>query len=108
MATKKLKKNNSPNYVTTLRSETCPAIAANIFRRTTPDGHAYLDFEISRAWKTENRQGYSSRFYSRNREGLKEVADRAADWIEQYPEAADGTFNHANNSQAQESASTSP
>ena len=78
------------NYVITLRSEICPAIAANVFRRSTPDGHLYLDFEISRAWKSGNREGYSSRFYARNREGIKEVADLASDWIEKNPQAADG------------------
>lgn len=56
----------------------------------TPDGHLYLDFEISRAWKAGSREGYSPRFYARNRDGIKEVADMAADWIENNPEAADG------------------
>ena len=33
------------NYVQTIREG---AIGANIFRGTTPDGHTYLYFEISR------------------------------------------------------------
>ena len=83
-------KKRESNYVTTIRSAVCPAIAANIFRRSTPDGHTYLDYEISRAWKSGNREGYSSRFYARNREGIKEVAELASDWIERNPQAADG------------------
>lgn len=83
------KNKKESNYVITLRSEICPAIAANIFRRSTPDGHPYLDFEVSRAWKSGNRQGYSSRFYARNRDGIKEVVDLASEWIQQNPHAAD-------------------
>ena len=83
-------KKKESNYVTTVRSETCPAIAANIFRRSTQDGHTYLDYEISRSWKSANREGYSSRFYARNRDGIKEVAEMASDWIERNPQAADG------------------
>lgn len=87
------KKKKDTNYVITLRSESCPAIAANIFRRSTQDGHTYLDFEISRAWKSGSREGYSSRFYARNRDGLREVVEMACDWIENNPQAADGPLS---------------
>ena len=51
----------SSNYVTTIREG---AIAANIFRGNTPDGHTYLYFELSRSWKAQsgNREGYSKKF----------------------------------------------
>lgn len=86
---KKTKSKKESNYVHTIRSETDPAIAANVFRRVTPDGHAYLDYELSRAWKSGKREGYSSRFYNRNRDGLVEVIARVTEWMEQNPHAAD-------------------
>ena len=86
---KKSKTKKESSYVYTIRSKVDPAIAANIFRRATQDGHTYLDYELSRAWKTEKREGYSNRFYVRNCEGLIEVIQRATEWIEQNPQAAD-------------------
>ncbi|WP_425395420.1 hypothetical protein [Aeoliella sp.] len=78
----------SNNYVTTIREG---AIAANIFRGVTPDGHAYLYFSLSRSWKSANgnREGYSDRFYERNCESLQNVVTQAATWIQQNPNAAD-------------------
>ena len=86
----KPKKNQaSSNYVTTIREG---AIAANIFRGNTPDGHTYLYFELSRSWKalSGNREGYSKKFYERNVDAICSVATQAARWIEENPEAADG------------------
>ena len=79
----------SSNYVKTIRDG---AIAANIFRGNTADGHTYLYFELSRSWKaqTGNREGYSKKFYDRNAEALCRVIMQAASWIQQHPEAADG------------------
>jgi hypothetical protein len=76
------------NYVQTIREG---AIAANIFRGTTPDGHTYLYFEISRSWKSQasDRQGYSKKFYDRNQVALVNVVNRAAKWLQEHPEAAD-------------------
>jgi len=91
--------NKESHYVITLRSEVCPAVAANVFRRSAPDGGTYLDFEISRSWKSGDRQGYSSRFFVQNREGLKEVVDMACDWIERNPQAADGPLSPADDGQ---------
>jgi len=99
MPSKPKKENKQSNYVITLRSEICPAVAANVFRRSTADGHTYLDYEISRAWKSGSRQGYSSRFYARNRDGIKEVVDLACDWIEQHPQAADGPLSPSDDGQ---------
>ena len=39
------------NYITTIRDG---AIAGSIFRGNTPDGHTYLYFELSRAWKAQS------------------------------------------------------
>lgn len=86
----KSKKNVQPsNYVQTIREG---AMAANIFRGNTADGHTYLYFELSRSWKSQSggRQGYSKKFYSRNSEAICTVALQAARWIEEHPEAADG------------------
>ena len=78
----------STNYVKTIRDG---AVAANIFRGNTPDGHCYLYFEISRAWKSQssNREGYSKKFYERNQQALINVLDQACRWIVDHPEAAD-------------------
>ena len=86
---KKKKSPASSNYVKTIRDG---AIAANIFRGSTPDGHSYLFFEVSRAWKTQasGREGYSKKFYARNEEALIRVITMASRWIEEHPEAADG------------------
>jgi hypothetical protein len=77
------------NYVKTIREG---AVAANIFRGNTPDGHAYLYFELSRAWRTlsGNREGYSKKFYERNAEAIQRVVASAAQWINEHPQAADG------------------
>lgn len=88
MANGKKQTAKSNHYVTTIREG---AIAANIFRGVTPDGHAYLYFCLSRSWKSANgnREGYSDRFYERNCEALQTVVTRAAEWIERNPNAAD-------------------
>ena len=77
------------NYVKTIRDG---AVAANIFRGNTPDGHTYLYFELSRAWKslTGHRDGYSRKFYDRNSASLQHVIAEASAWIKAHPEAADG------------------
>ena len=85
------------NYVQTIREG---AIAANIFRGTTPDGHTYLYFEVSRSWKSQasDRQGYSKKFYDRNQEALVNVVNRAAQWLQEHPEAADTSLAETANS----------
>ena len=79
---------NSSNYVMTIREG---AIAANIFRGVTPDGHAYLYYSLSRSWKSANgnRKGYSDRFYERNADALQSVVNKACQWIQENPQAAD-------------------
>ena len=86
----KAKKNqSSSNYIHTIRQG---AIAANVFRGNTADGHTYLYYELSRSWKTvsTNREGYSRKFYDRNADALLSVIAEATLWIEGHPEAADG------------------
>ena len=85
---KKKKSTPSSNYVTTIREG---PIAANIFRGSTPDGHTYLYYELSRAWKTQSsgREGYSKKFSERNEEALIRVVTMASQWIAEHPEAAD-------------------
>ena len=89
MSKNKKSKTTASNYITTIREG---AIAANVFRGNTPDGHTYLYFELSRSWKSlsGNREGYSKKFYDRNSEALQRVVAEASNWIEQHPEAADG------------------
>ena len=86
---KSKKSQASSNYVKTIREG---AIAANVFRGNTADGHTYLYFELSRSWKAQsgNREGYSKKFYDRNVEALQRVSANAAAWIQEHPEAADG------------------
>jgi hypothetical protein len=87
----KPKKSAQPasNYITTVRDG---ALGANIFRGNTADGHTYLYFELSRSWKSQSgtREGYSKKYYPRNVEAICNVAELAARWIEEHPEAADG------------------
>ena len=74
------KKKASDNYVTTFREG---AVGANVFRRTAQGGFEYLDFAISRAWKTAGgKEGYSSLFFSTNRDAIHKAVDRACDFIE--------------------------
>ena len=81
------KKKGSDNYVTTFREG---AVAASVFRRTAQGGFEYLDFAISRAWKTSGgKEGYSSQFFSTNREGIHRAVDRACDFIDSQQSSAD-------------------
>ncbi len=86
----KSKKNSKKfnNYVTTIRDG---AVAANIFRGQTADGHAYLYFSLSRAWKSASggREGYSDRFYERNEAAIQGVVAKACTWMRENPLAAD-------------------
>ena len=80
-ATKKTRpaNNNSDSYVKTFRQG---AIAANVFCRTAPGGLEYLDFSLSRSWKTStDKEGYSQRFFAKNRDAMKVVVDNACDYI---------------------------
>jgi len=76
----KAKKSDSNRYIKTFRNG---AVAANIFARQAPGGFDYLDFGLSRAWKTKNgKDGYSQNFFAKNRDALLDVIDRACQFIE--------------------------
>ena len=91
MSNTKKKAKPTSNYIKTFREG---AIAANVFRKVTPDGHAYLTFELSRSWQSPNgaRQGYASWFYPHNAEAIANVSHDAAKWILENPTAADEGF----------------
>ena len=79
-ANKKKKSDHTSNYVKTFRQG---SIAANVFQRTAPGGFEYLDFNLSRAWKTSGgKEGYSQQYFSRNRQALQVVVDEACDYID--------------------------
>jgi hypothetical protein len=61
------------------------AIAASIWLRQSPSGYAYLDFSLSRSWKSMSieKAGYSKNFFARNKAELLAVIEQAAAWIEQ-------------------------
>jgi len=65
----------------------CGAIAASIWRRQTATGFEYLDFSLSRSWKTKNglKEGYSQGFFEHNDEPLVSVIREAAEFIRGYP-----------------------
>ena len=43
-----------------------------MFCRTAPGGLEYLDFSLSRSWKTNtDKEGYSQRFFAKNRDAMK-------------------------------------
>ncbi len=77
--TKQKKSDKTDNYVTTCRAG---AVAANVFRRTAPGGFEYLDFSLSRAWKTANgKEGYSQNFFAKNSDAIHTVVDEACAFI---------------------------
>ncbi len=66
-------------------------VLGDICRGVTPDGHAYLYYVLSRAWRPQSgvRENYSNRFYERNEMQIIEIAQKASEWIHQNPRAAD-------------------
>ena len=76
----KKKTKHTNNYVKTFRSG---AVAANVFSRQAPGGFEYLDFSLSRAWKTAGgKEGYSQNFFAGNEEALHTVIEQASDFID--------------------------
>ena len=61
------------------------AVAASIWQRQSLSGYAYYDFSLSRSWKSmsSSKTGYSRNFFSRNREEVQLVVEKACDWISQ-------------------------
>lgn len=79
-STKKKTARGAAPLLTTIRQG---AIAASIWRRQTSTGFEYLDFSLSRSWKTKNgeKEGYSQNFFTINEEALVEVIREAAEYI---------------------------
>lgn len=60
------------------------AVAASVWMRQSPSGYAYLDFSLSRSWKSMSTEkaGYSRNFFARNKAELISVIEQASAWIE--------------------------
>ena len=58
------------------------AIGGSIWERQTNDGKTFYDFTVSRAWKNDEKSGYSPNFGARNRDDVLKVVADCADWIE--------------------------
>ena len=86
-------KKASDNIVQSVQSG---PIVIDIIRGASPDGHAYLYYQPSRAWQPRNgtRQNFSARFYERNEKNLIQAVKKASDWIRKHPDAADCRFEH--------------
>jgi len=61
----------------------CGAIAASVWRRQTATGFHYLEYSLSRSWKTKSgdKEGYSQNFFESNEEALTEVIRDASEFI---------------------------
>ncbi len=61
----------------------CGAIAASVWPRQTATGFRYLEFSLSRSWKTKSgdKEGYSQNFFENNEEALMEVIQDASEFI---------------------------
>ncbi len=59
------------------------AIAASIWHRRAETGYEYLDYSLSRSWKSQNTglEGYSGNFFARNTDDICDAAREASDWI---------------------------
>lgn len=75
------------------------AISASIYRRQSPSGYAYLDFSLTRSWKTQTsgKTGCSTNYFALNRNELVAAIDSAAAWIDKNDnlEAAVPSFKEA-------------
>ena len=69
------------------------AIGASIWRGTAAEGLTYYSMSLGRSWLSKNsgKTGYSQKFFSQNREALKEVVDMACDAIEDLEQAEAAT-----------------
>ena len=81
-----------PNNLQPLKTFRRGAIAASVWPRQTATGFKYLEYSLSRSWKTKagDKEGYSQNFFESNDEALYEVIHEAsafirATTIEQHP-----------------------
>lgn len=57
-------------------------IAASIWEKTTAHGMTFLEFTLSRSWKSKNgNTGYSQAYFVRNEAALLNVVTQAAAYI---------------------------
>jgi len=84
------------NIVHTVR---CGSIIADVLRGTAADGHAYLYYQTSRAWRPQSglRENFSQRFYERNERDHVQAVQKASAWIRKNPQAADEFDAHDDN-----------
>ena len=66
-------------------------IVIDILRGSTMDGHSYLYYQPTRAWRPASgtRENFSPRFYDRNEKDFTEAIKEASKWIRSNPQAAD-------------------
>ena len=59
------------------------AVAASVWRRQSSAGMEYLEFSLSRSWKSKSgdKEGYSQNFFEANEKALVEVVIKACSFI---------------------------
>ena len=59
------------------------AVAASVWRRQSSAGMEYLEFSLSRSWKSKSgeKEGYSHNFFDANEKALVEVVIKASSFI---------------------------
>ena len=59
------------------------AVAASIWRRQSSAGIEYLEFSLSRSWKSKSgdKEGYSHNFFAANEEAIVKVIKKACTHI---------------------------
>lgn len=59
------------------------AVAASIWSRQSSAGHDYLEFSLSRSWKSKSgdKEGYSQNFFENNEEALVKVVTDACRYM---------------------------
>lgn len=61
------------------------AVTASIWRRVSPSGYEYCDFNLARSWRTmsSGNPACSRNFFARNQADLVKVIAAASRWIEE-------------------------
>ena len=59
------------------------AVAASVWSRQSSTGHKYLEFSLSRSWKSKSgdKEGYSQNFFENNEEAIVKVITDACRFI---------------------------
>jgi hypothetical protein len=58
-------------------------VTASIYQRQSNTGYAYLDFSLSRSWKSAStaKEAHGTSFFVENEEDLMEAIRQATEWI---------------------------